>query len=124
MRRIVIVVLSLLVVSGCVLRATGDDADPVVVGTALQTAVVGDELHVYGDISLLGDLFCPCFHLTSEGGTVVVWYDLMVDDRGEAPAVDVEGFRNGDEAVVTGEYRSTDPGTGFPVIWAEAVNPR
>ena len=68
-------------------------------------------------------MFCPCFHLSDDEATVVVWYDLMVDGRGEAPAVDVEGFRNGDEAVVIGEFRSTDPGTGYPVIWADQVMP-
>lgn len=123
MRRIVTISVVLLVVSACALRGSGDDEEPIGVGTALESAVIGDELHVHGEISLLGDLFCPCFHVTSAGGTIVVWYDLMTDEAGEAPAIDVEGFVNGDEAVVIGEYRSADPGTGFPVVWAEQVTP-
>ena len=38
------------------------------------------EIRVYGKVSLLGELFCPCFELESEGEKVSVWYGLMVED--------------------------------------------
>ncbi len=38
------------------------------------------EVVIYGEVSLLGDLFCPCFELTSGGEQVMIWYDLVVED--------------------------------------------
>jgi hypothetical protein len=124
MKRIALIALSLLVVSGCALLDADESDRSVTVGTAVASIQIGDDVHLHGEVSLLGELFCPCFHVSDGEATVVVWYDLMVDDAGEFPAVDVEGIDNGDEVVVAGEYRSTDPGTGYPVIWAEEVNPR
>lgn len=121
MRRIVIPALALLVVAGCGLWDSDDDFESATVGSVVVTMQVGDEVRMYGEISLFGELFCPCFHLSDDGATVVVWYDLMVDDAGELPPVAVTGLANGDEVVVVGEYRSTDPGSGFPVIWAQEV---
>ena len=123
MRRIVIVALALLVVSGCQLWSDDDEDEAVTVASVVASMQLGDEVRIEGDVSLLGEMFCPCFHLSDGEATVVVWYDLMVDDAGEFPAVEIAGIENGDEAVVTGEYRSTDPGTGYPVIWATEVMP-
>ena len=123
MRRIALMALMLLVLSSCALFRADVADESVTVGTAVASMQIGDEVRLHGEIALLGELFCPCFHLSDGEATVVVWYDLMVDDVGEFSPVDVDGFVNGDRAAVVGEYRSTDPGTGFPVIWAEQVTP-
>ena len=61
------------------------------------------EVEIRGRISLLGELFCPCFELTSGGMSVQAWYGLMVEDDGtEMPSVNMEGFENGDNVIVTG----------------------
>ena len=52
------------------------------VSELLQNPVYDTEVKVYGEVSLLGQLNCPCFNLTSEGGQMQIWYDLMVEDDG------------------------------------------
>jgi hypothetical protein len=121
MRWIAILALGALVVSGCALLDADESDESVTVGSVVVSMQIGDEVRLHGEVALLGELFCPCFNVSDGEATVVVWYDLMVDDAGEFPAVSIAEIGNGDEVVVIGEYRSTDPGTGFPVIWAEEV---
>ena len=62
-----------------------------------------NEVSVFGTVSLLGELFCTCFELTSNGATVQVWYDSMTENDGAIqPAVDVTNIKNGDKVIVTG----------------------
>lgn len=76
------------------------------VSELLQKPAYDREVEVYGQVSLLGELFCPCFELTSSGKRVSVWYGLMVEDDGtERPSVSVEGIENGDWVTVTGELK-------------------
>jgi hypothetical protein len=76
------------------------------VAELLDDPVYDTEVKIYGEVGLLGELFCPCFELTSGGQTVQVWYDLMVENDGtERPAVNVKGINNGDGIIVTGELK-------------------
>jgi len=92
------------------------------VSELLENPVYGEEVKVYGNVSLLGELFCPCFDLTSGGGTVSVWYDLMVEDDGtQRPPVSVEGIENGDWVIVTGELRPSDGQLPSTTFWASNI---
>ncbi|MBN1856078.1 MAG: hypothetical protein JW846_03895 [Dehalococcoidia bacterium] len=73
------------------------------VGELIANPVYETEVRVVGEVSLLGELFCPCFELTSGGESIQVWYGLMVENDGtELPEMSVEGIANGDMIVVTG----------------------
>lgn len=77
------------------------------VAELMANPVYDTDVQIYGEVSLLGELFCPCFQLTSGGEAIQVWYDLMVENDGtERPAVNVEGINNGDKIIVTGELKS------------------
>lgn len=68
---------------------------------------VNTEIRIYGEVSLLGKLRCPCFELTSAEKSVMVWYAAMTEPDGtERPPVSVEVIRNDDKVIVTGELRS------------------
>ena len=72
----------------------------------LDNPVYDTEVKIYGEVAGLGDLACLCFFLTSDGKSVQVWYDTMVENDGTVrPAVSVEGIRNGDKVIVTGELK-------------------
>lgn len=91
---------------------------PLSVSNLVADPVYGSEVSIHGEVSLLGELRCPCFELTSGGKTAHVWYDLMVDDDGtEWPAVSVEGIENGDTLVVTGELKREG------AFWASSIVP-
>ena len=137
MKRFLLISAAVIVVAaiagGSIAAAGG--ADSVVDATETQEAmnvsalladpVCDTEVVIYGQVSLLGELFCPCFELRSGGEVVLVWYDLMVEDGGEVrPAVSVEGIENGDWIVVTGELRSggTNPGEFWAGIIEKAVS--
>jgi hypothetical protein len=80
------------------------------------------EVKVYGKVSLLGDLFCPCFELTSGGTEVMVWYDLMVEDDGtERPSVNVDAIKNGDWVIVVGELKSAGQHRSQNDFWASTI---
>jgi len=44
------------------------------VAELLANPVHNTEVGIYGKVSLLGELFCPCFELTSGEEKVLVWY--------------------------------------------------
>ena len=93
------------------------------VAELLANPVYDTEVRIYGEVSLLGELFCPCFELTSGGQKVQVWYDLMVENDGtERPAVSVQGINNGDRVIVTGELKG-DGGTHYSKddFWATVI---
>jgi hypothetical protein len=100
---------------------TGSDGT-LSVSELLESPVYETEVNVYGDVSALGELDCPCFTLTSDGKRLEVWYTLMVEDDGtERPAVSVEGIENGDRVVVTGELRSSTGTAPSTTFWASNI---
>lgn len=91
------------------------------VSELLENPVYGEDVRVYGKASLLGELFCPCFRLTSKGESLEVWYGLMVEDRRERPSVSVEGIQNGDWVVATGELRPSEGSAPSTTFWASKI---
>jgi putative hemolysin len=120
LRVILVAVLVVLGLTGC-----GDDdaTETMTVGALLADPVVGEIVTVEGTVSLLGELFCPCFELGSGGATVAVWYDLMVGDDENWDPVDVSGVANGDTVVVEGALRTISPTTDTPPeMWATSIS--
>lgn len=72
------------------------------VSEMLQDPVYDTKVTIYGQVSQLGEIKCPCFELTSGGESVIVWYAWYED---EWPTVSVEGIENGDQVIVTGELK-------------------
>ena len=92
------------------------------VSELLESPVYGTEVKVYGTVSSLGALFCPCFTLATDGKMFTVHYDLMVDDDGtERHSASVEGIKNGDRVIVTGELRSSSGTVPSTTFWASNV---
>ena len=92
------------------------------VSELLESPMYDTEVEVYGTVSALGELFCPCFALATDGKMLTVHYDLMVEDDGtERPRVSVEGIENGDRVVVTGELRSSSGTAPSTTFWASNV---
>ncbi len=92
------------------------------VSELLESPEYDTEVNVYGDVSALGELFCPCFALTSDGKRLEVWYYMMIEDDGtERPSVSVEGIENGDRVVVTGELRSSTGTAPSTTFWASNI---
>jgi predicted secreted protein len=88
----------------------------------LENPVYDVVVTVEGKVSLLGELFCPCFELTSGGESIQVWYDLMVDEDGnERPPVSVDGINNGDWVIVTGELKPSDGLLPSKTFWATDI---
>lgn len=120
-------ILSALIFSGC--GSTGAQpaetpSDTLRVSELLENPVYDGEVTIGGQVSLLGELLCPCFELTSGGETVHVWYGLMVEDDGtERPAVGVEGVENGDTVIVTGELKTAGSHTSLNDFWASSIEP-
>jgi hypothetical protein len=92
------------------------------VSELLENPIYDTEVKIYGQVSLLGELFCPCFELTSGGKKILVWYGLMVDDDGtERPAVSVEGIQNGGQVIVTGELKRAGVHSSLHDFWASEI---
>lgn len=116
---------SYLLVVMAVALACGGEREPeqaLSVSELLANPVYVEELKVHGEVSLLGELFCPCFGLTSDGETLTVWYDLMVENDGTPrPSVSVEGIENGDSVLVTGELKTGGTHTLPNDFWANTI---
>ena len=107
---------------GCITPETEQPEDHQSVSELLEKPVYDMGVTVYGRVSALGELLCPCFALTSGGGTVQVWYDLMVEDEGtERPAVSVAGLENGDWVLVTGELKTAGTHRSPNDFWATSI---
>ncbi|MEA3323525.1 MAG: hypothetical protein U9Q37_00040 [Euryarchaeota archaeon] len=92
------------------------------VSELLESPVYETEVNVYGDVSALGELDCPCFTLTSDGEVLEVWYDRLVEADGtERPAVSVERVKNGNRVSVTGELRSSNETAPSTTFWASNI---
>ena len=115
-----LVLIGLLMLNGC-------SGSPVPEGVLSVSELMADpqydtEVTIYGEVSLLGELFCPCFELTSGGETVMVWYDLMVEDDGtERPAIHVEDVRNGSQIMVVGELKTAGVYRSLNDFWARSI---
>lgn len=91
----------------------------VAVADLADMAASNDRVMFAGTVSLLGELFCPCFQVTDAGASAIVWYDVP----GEA-AVDVTAIRNRDLVRIEGRLQAeTDPGSGLPVVSAMSIEP-
>lgn len=129
MKRMLVVALILALIGGAaggsIAWTNGGDSEPksvLSIAELLENPVYDTEVAIYGKVSLLGELFCPCFVLTSGGQEVEVWYGLMVEDDGaEWPAVSVEGIENGDWVVVTGELKSDGTYRSLNDFWAGSI---
>ena len=132
MKRILMIALGLIVVAGAAgggvawANAGSQEIEnlevTLSVSELLENPVYGREVNIYGNVSLLGELFCLCFELTSGGEKVSVWYDLMAEDDGtQRPSVSVEGIENGDWVIVTGELRPTDGQLPSTTFWASNI---
>ena len=81
------------------------------------------EVKIYGRVDGLGEVMCTCFFLISGRDSRQVWYDTMVENDGMVrPAVSVEGIRNGDKVIVTGELKD-EGGTHYSKddFWAKSI---
>ena len=122
---LVLVLVTLLVVVGasCTIPTEEKPEGTLTVAELLDNPVYDAEVTIFGTVGLLGELFCPCFELTSGGQKVQVWYGLMVDNDGtERPEVSVEGINNGDKVIVTGELKG-EGGTHYNKgdFWATLI---
>ena len=121
-RILFLVLIPAILVLGCISQESGKPEESLSISELLKNPVYDTEVKVYGKVSALGELFCPCFTLTSDGKMLEVWYDFMVeDDRTQRASVSVEGIENGDWVTVTGELKSntgTAPSTTF---WASSI---
>ncbi len=92
------------------------------VSKLLEDPVYDNKVNVYGRVSLLGELFCPCFELASGGERVRVWYGLMVEDDGTKRSnISVEGLENGDWVIVTGELKTVGDRKSLNDFWASII---
>lgn len=117
----ILALISVIFVSGCLqpIVTTPETHD---VNELLFVSIYDRLTVVYGIVSDLGELFCPCFTLTSGGKSITVWYDLMVEDDGTVrPAVDVSAIKNGDEVMITGELKNTGTHTTLNDFWMLAI---
>ena len=96
---------SVLLLSHCI--AKHPPAGAFSVSELLQNPMYDTQVSIYGRVSLLGELRCPCFELTSDGETILVWYARSVDDDKGMTIISIEGIENGDQVTVTGELQQS-----------------
>jgi len=104
----ILILTAMLLACGCT-SEEGEFPHPegATVGELLANPEYDTPVYVKGTVSDLGMLDCTCFHLTSGGETIEVWYNMMVeDDQTSRPSVDVSGISNGEEVVLYGELKS------------------
>jgi len=90
----------------------------------LSEPIYDKEVKIWGRVDGLGEVQCTCFFLISGRDSVQVWYNTMVENDGTVrPAVSVEGIRNGDKVVVTGELKD-ECGTHYSKdnFWAKSIS--
>jgi hypothetical protein len=117
---VVIISSTMIIVGACTNPSTTDET--LSVAELMENPVYNAEFKIEGSVSLLGELFCPCFELTSGGETLMVYYGLMVEDDGtERISVSVEGIENGDHVIVTGELKSGGIYHSLNDFWASSI---
>lgn len=124
-----LIVISILIltisISGCELYTNSEKDIPqgtLSVSELSDNPAYDTELKIYGEVSLLGELFSPSFELNSGGKKVQVWYALMAEDDGrQRPPVSIEGIDNGDEVIVTGELKTSGKYRSLNDFWASNI---
>ena len=117
---VVIIGIAMIIVGACTNPSATDET--LSVAELMENPVYNAEFKIEGSVSLLGELFCPCFKLTSGGETLLVYYGLMVEDDGtERISVSVEGIENGDHVIVTGELKSGGIYHSLNDFWASSI---
>jgi len=121
-RILLLVLIPTILILGCISQESEKPEEALNVSELLKNPVYDMEVKVYGKISALGELLCPCFALTSDGKMLDVWYDMMVEDnQTQRPSVSVEGIENGDWVTVTGELRSSTGTAPSTTFWASNI---
>ena len=139
---LILVLISIIFISGCVRLEREGPEGIMTVSELLENPVYDTEVRIYGKVSLLGEVLPVCFNLTSGGEevepwfdigmkwivwndfgkTAKVWFNLMVeDDRTRRPKVSVEGIKNGDWVIVTGELKTEGFFTELNDFWASHI---
>jgi hypothetical protein len=85
----------------------------------LTSPAYNTETQVYGRVSGVGELFCPCFTVASGGKSVDVWFDLM----GQEPRASVPDINNGAWVIVTGQLKRGVFGLPSRTFWASDIEP-
>ena len=86
-------------------------------GSLLSQPVYDAQIKTYGRVSGLGEMSCPCFHVTSGGERLEVWHNLT----GQEPVDDVPAIQNGDWVTVTGQLKPGALGLGGRTFWASHI---
>jgi hypothetical protein len=71
---------------------------------------------MYGRVSGLGEMPCPCFIVTSGGERLEVWYNLTAQEPAKVPAI-----QDGDWIVVTGQLKPGVLGLSSRTFWASHI---
>ncbi len=88
----------------------------------MDNPIYGEDVILKGKVSMLGELFCPCFQLGEGDDYVEVWYDLMAVDSDEPwPKVNVDNIKNGDEVKVTGQLRKNTGSLPSRTVWLKSI---
>ena len=117
----VVIISSTMIIAGACTNLSATDETLSIV-ELMEDPVYNTELKIEGSVNLLGELFCPCFELTSGGETLMVYYGLMVEDDGtERISVSVGGIENGDYVIVTGELKSGGTYHSLNDFWASSI---
>lgn len=114
-----ILIIGIGLMSGCTKEPQKPEG-ALTVSELLQNPTYDTEMKIYGQVSQLGEIKCPCFELTSGGESVMIWYAWYEDDLSR---VSVEGIENGDLVIVTGELKMVggDPLSEFAASKIEKV---
>jgi hypothetical protein len=106
MKSKVFVLMGVMLIGMGLVSACGQEPPPegaLSVSELLDDPMYDTEVAIYGRVSQLGEIKCPCFELTSGGKSVMIWYAWY---EGDWPTVSVEGIQNGDLVLVTGELKT------------------
>ena len=134
------ILLSVLLLNGCDTPIEGPIEDPIegqiedqIEGQIVEVVelqpselladpVYGEDVMLTGKVSMLGELFCPCFQLGEGEDFVEAWYDLMAVDSDEPwSKVSVEGIENGDEVKITGQLRKNTGSLPSRTFWIRSI---
>ncbi len=96
--------------------------EPITPAELLADPVYDEDVKMKGTVSMLGELFCPCFQLGEEGEYVEVWYDLMAVDSGAPwPKVDIGDLKNSDQVIAVGQLRRNTGSLPSKTFWLKSI---
>ena len=125
MKRKIITIIGILLISTLFSGCTQEPAKPegaLSVAAMLENPIYDTQIRVYGKVSVLGELFCTCFILQSDGESLHIWYDTMVEDSGTLrPPINVQDINNGDWVIVIGELKSGGDHYSLNDFWAGSI---